>query len=143
MLDLLVPLLLTVITATATAIGILITNVRLRIIIDGIVLLLLCSTGHFLVVQKGLTSDMAANDVTTMVHAGEVLPHNFIVTLNVIKVRSRIGGLEKGNDIVVSETCIKGNRAGGWSDIFAEVGKDRVLLGGGFGGGVLVHNRPP
>jgi len=108
--SLLVLVLLTVIAATAT--GIVLIAVFLRIVIGGIVLLLLFfRTGHFLVVREGLTSDVAANDVTTMVHAGEVLSHNFIVTLNVVQVRSRIGGLEKGNDIVVSETSINGNRA--------------------------------
>ncbi len=54
---------------------------------------------------------VAPNDVAVMVHAREVLLHNFIVTLNFLQLRFRIGGLEEGNDIIIGETSIKGNGA--------------------------------
>jgi len=36
----------------------------------------------------------------TMVHASEVMSHNFIVTLNVVQVRFSVRGLEKGNGTI-------------------------------------------
>ena len=97
--DALVLLLLLVLTVvTATIVTIFITTVILPVLICGTNVLLFSSTFHFLVVQ----GDVATNDILAMVHAREVLSHNFIVTLNVLQLRFMIGGLEEGNDITIA-----------------------------------------